>query len=63
MNRVPTTVLVSPIRSQHGGGVRKRMYKRRRSGKNKRKGGRKQKSNVSRKERDLSKLLQSIIKG
>jgi len=33
MNRAPTTVLVPPIRSQHGSGVRKRKYKRRRSGK------------------------------
>ena len=37
MNRAPTTVLVPPIRSQHGSGVRKRKYKRRRGGKNKRK--------------------------
>ena len=63
MNRAPTTVLVPPIRSQHGSGVRKRKYKRRRSGKNKRKGGRKQKSNVRRKGRAISKLLKSIIKG
>ena len=63
MNRAPTTVLVPPIRSQHGSGVRKRKYKRRRSGKNKRKGGRKQKSNVRRKGRAMSRLLKRIIKG
>ena len=63
MNRAPTTVSVPPIRSQHGSGVRKRKYKRRRGRKNKRKGGRKQKSNVRRKGRAMSKLLQSIIKG
>ena len=63
MNRAPTTVSVPPIRSQHGSGVRKRKYRRRRGRKNKRKGGRKQKSNVSRKGRAMSKLLQSIIKG
>ena len=63
MNRAPTTVSVPPIRSQHGSGVRKRKYKRRRSGKNKRKGGRKDKSNVRRNGRVIGKLLQSIIKG
>ena len=63
MNRAPTTVLVPPIRSQHGSGVRKRKYKRRRGGKNKRKGGKKQKSNVRRKGRAIGKLLQCIIKG
>ena len=63
MNRAPTTVSVPPIRSQHGSGVRKRKYKRRRSGKNKRKGGRKDKINVRRNERAIGKLLQSIIKG
>ena len=44
MNRAPTTVSVPPIRSQHGSGVRKRKYKRRRGRKNKRKGGKKQKN-------------------
>ena len=63
MNRAPTTVLVPPIRSQHGSGVRKRKYKRRRSGQNKRKGGRKDKSNVRRNGRVIGKLLRSIIKG
>ena len=63
MNRAPTTVLVPPIRSQHGSGVRKRKYKRRRGRKNKRKGGRKQKSNVRRKGHVMSKLLKHIIKG
>ena len=63
MNRAPTTVLVPPIRSQHGSGVRKRKYKRRRGGKNTRKVGRKQKSNVRRNGRAIGKLLQSIIKG
>lgn len=63
MDRAPTTVLVDAIRSQHGSGVRKRKYKRRRSGKNKRKGGRKDKTNVRRKGRGIGKLLQSIIKG
>ena len=63
MDRAPTTVLVPPIRSQHGSGVRKHKYRRRRGRKNKRKGGRKQKSNVRRKGRAMSKLLQSIIKG
>ena len=63
MNRAPTTVLVPPIRSQHGSGVRKRKYRRRRGRKNKRKGGSKQKSNVRRKGRAMSNLLQSIIKG
>ena len=63
MDRAPTTVLVPPIRCQHGSGVRKRKYKRGRGGKNKRKGGRKQKSNVRRKGRAISKLLKSIIKG
>ena len=63
MDRAPTTVLVPPIRSQHGSGVRKRKSKRRRGGKNKRKGGRKQKSNVRRKGHAISKLLKSIIKG
>ena len=63
MDRAPTTVLVPPIRSQHGSGVRKRKYKHRRGGKNKRKGGRKQKSNVRRKGHAISKLLKSIIKG
>ena len=63
MDRAPTTVLVPPIRSQHGSGVRKRKYRRRRGRKNKRKGGRKQKSNVRRKGRAISKLLKSIIKG
>ena len=63
MNRAPTTVLVPPIRSQHGSGVRKRKYRRRRGRKNKRKGGRKQKSNVRRKGRAMSRLLKRIIKG
>ena len=63
MDRAPTTVLVPPIRSQHGSGVRKRKYKRRKGGKNKRKDGRKQKSNVRRKGRAITKLLKSIIKG
>ena len=63
MNRAPTTVSVPPIISQHGSGVRKRKYKRRRSGKNKRKGGRKDKINVRRNGRAIGKLLQSIIKG
>ena len=63
MNRAPTTVSVPPIRSQHGSGVRKRKYKRRRGRKNKRKGGRKQKSNVRRKGRAMSRLLKRIIKG
>ena len=63
MDRAPTTVLVPPIRSQHGSGVRKRKYKRRRGGKNKRKCGRKQNSNIRRKGRAISKLLKSIIKG
>ena len=63
MNRAPTTVLVPPIRSQHGSGVRKRKYKHRRGGKNKRKGGKKQKSNVRRKGPAIGKLLQHIIKG
>ena len=63
MDRAPTTVLVPPIRSQHGSGVRKRKSKRRRGGKNKRKGGKKQKSNVRRKGRAIGKLLQRIIKG
>jgi len=64
MNRAPTTVSVPPIRSQHGSGVRKRKYKRRRGRKNIRKGGRKQKSNVRRRKgRAMSKLLKHIIKG
>ena len=63
MKRAPTTVSVPPIRSQHGSGVRKRKYRRRRGRKNKRKGGRKQKSNVRRKGRAMSRLLKRIIKG
>ena len=63
MNRAPTTVLVPPIRSQHGSGVRKRKYKRRRNGKNTRKGGKKHKTNVRRKGRAMSKLLKRILRG
>ena len=59
MNRAPTTVSVGPVRSQHGSGVRKRKYKRRRSGKRKRKVGRKHKTNVSGKK--LGSLLRSIL--
>ena len=44
MNRAPTTVSVGPVRSQHGSGVRKRKYKRRKNGKRKRKVGRKHKN-------------------
>jgi hypothetical protein len=60
MNRAPTTVSVGPVRSQHGSGVRKRKYKRRRSGKHKRKVGRKHKTNVSGKK--LGSLLRSILR-
>ena len=61
MNRAPTTISVPPLRSQHGSGVRKRKYKRRRSGKGKRKVGRKHKNNV-RGTKALGKLLQQILK-
>ena len=60
MNRAPTTVSVGPVRSQHGSGVRKRKYKRRRSGKRKRKVGRKHKTNVRGKK--LGSLLRSILR-
>ena len=61
MNRAPTTVSVGPVRSQHGSGVRKRKYKRRRSGKRKRKVGRKHKTNVRGKGRGINSLLRSIL--
>ena len=60
MNRAPTTISVPPLRSQHGSGVRKRKYKRRRSGKGKRKVGRKHKNNV-RGKKAIGKLLQQIL--
>ena len=62
MNRAPTTVSVGPVRSQHGSGVRKRKYKRRKNGKRKRKVGRKHKTNV-RGRRAISMLLKRILKG
>ena len=62
MNRAPTTVSVGPVRSQHGSGVRKRKYKRRRSGKRKRKVGRKHKNNVRGKGLGINSLLRSILK-
>ena len=62
MNRAPTTVLVPPIRSQHGSGVRKRKYKRRKNGKRKRKVGRKHKTNV-RGRGAIGMLLKQILKG
>ena len=62
MNRAPTTVSVPPIRSQHGSGVRKRKYKRRRGGK-RRKVGKKPKTNVRRKETAMSKLLKRLLRG
>ena len=62
MNRAPTTVSVGPVRSQHGSGVRKRKYKRRRSGKRKRKVGRKHKSNVRGKRLGINSLLRSILR-
>ena len=63
MNRAPTTVSVPPIRSQHGSGLRKRKYKRRRGGKRRTKVGKKHKTNVRRKGRAMSKLLKRILKG
>ena len=62
MNRAPTTVSVGPVRSQHGSGVRKRKYKRRKNGKRKRKVGRKPKTNV-RGRRAIGMLLKRILKG
>ena len=62
MNRALTTVSVGPVRSQHGSGVRKRKYKRRRSGKRKRKVGRKHKNNVRGKGLGINSLLRSILK-
>ena len=62
MNRAPTTVSAGPVRSQHGNGVRKRKYKRRRSGKRKRKVGRKHKNNVRGKGLGINSLLRSILK-
>ena len=62
MNRAPTTVSVGPVRSQHGSGVRKRKYKRRKNGKRKRKVGRKHKTNV-RGRRAIGMLLKRILKG
>ena len=62
MNRAPTTVSVGPVRSQHGSGVRKRKYKRRRSGKRKRKVGKKHKNNVRGKGLGINSLLRSILK-
>ena len=61
MNRAPTTVSVGPVRSQHGSGVRKRKYKRRKNGKRKRKVGRKHKTNVRGKGRDINSLLRSFL--
>ena len=62
MDRAPTTVSVGPVRSQHGSGVRKRKYKRRKNGKRKRKVGRKPKTNV-RGRRAIGMLLKRILKG